>query len=256
MVYRAMAKEADLYTVRQMSSLSGVSVRTLHYYDGIGLLIPSSRSDAGYRLYGDADLARLHQIMLFRELEFSLADIRLILDAPDFDQCQALAQQIELLKMRRERIDLLIKMAKGIQERGVEAMGFEAFDKSKQEQYATQAKALWGGTPQWAEYEAKMKGEKRGSEAFMGEQLMLLFVPFGRMASDGSDPSCQDAQEQVSTIRAFITENFYTCTKEVLRSLGEAYGAGGDFTRNINEVAGPGAAEYAAEAIAAYCSEV
>jgi hypothetical protein len=151
---------------------------------------------------------------------------------------------------------LLIKMAKGIQERGVEAMGFEAFDKSKQEQYATQAKALWGGTPQWAEYEVKMKGEKRGSEAFMGEQLMLLFVPFGRMASDGSDPSCQDAQEQVSTIRAFITENFYTCTKEVLRSLGEAYGAGGDFTRNINEVAGPGAAEYAAEAIAAYCSEV
>ena len=131
-----------MYTVRQMSSLSGVSVRTLHYYDGIGLLIPSSRSDAGYRLYGGADLARLHQIMLFRELEFSLADIRLILDAPDFDQRQALAQQIELLKMRRERIDLLIKMAKGIQERGVEAMGFEAF-RSEERRVGKECRSRW-----------------------------------------------------------------------------------------------------------------
>ena len=95
-------------TVHEVSELAHVSVRTLHHYDKIGLLRPSARSEAGYRLYGDKDLARLRQIMLFRELEFSLTDIGAILDSPEFDRDKALDQQIELLELRRERIGNLI----------------------------------------------------------------------------------------------------------------------------------------------------
>ena len=95
-------------TVGQVSELAGVSIRTLRYYDKIGLLSPSSRSDAGYRLYSDDDLRRLQQILLFRELEFSLEDIRRVLDSPGFDRERALDQQVELLRMRRQHLDDLI----------------------------------------------------------------------------------------------------------------------------------------------------
>ena len=123
-------------TVREVSKLAGVSVRTLHHYDQIGLLRPSARSEAGYRLYDDADLLRLQHIMLFRELEFPLADIRRILDSPAFDQARALQQQIELLELRREHISDLIGLAKDLQAKGVGAMSFEAFDTSKLDAYA------------------------------------------------------------------------------------------------------------------------
>lgn len=241
-------------TVHEVSELAHVSVRTLHHYDKIGLLHPSERSDAGYRLYSDDDLARLQQIMLFRELEFPLADIRTILDSPDYDQDKALEQQIKMLELRREHIDSLIDMAKSMKAMGVRAVSFKPFDTSKLDEYAAQAKETWGKTPQWSEYEQKWADRPKEDEVAMGERLMKLFVPFGRMAADGSDPSCEEAQAQVAAIQAFITENAYTCTNEILASLGNAYGSGGDFTRNINAAAGSGAAEFAAAAVSVYCT--
>jgi DNA-binding transcriptional MerR regulator len=234
--------------------MAHVSVRTLHHYDSIGLLRPSARTDAGYRLYSDDDLVRLQQIMLFRELEFSLADIRAILDSPDFDRDRALEQQIRLLELRREHIDNLIDLAKATKAMGVGALSFKPFDTSKLDEYSAQAREAWGKTPQWAEYEQKRAGKTKEDEAAMGERLMRLFVPFGRMAAEGGDPSRAEAQAQVAAIQAFISENFYTCTNEILAGLGRAYGSGGDFTRNINDAAGPGAAEFAASAIEVYCA--
>jgi DNA-binding transcriptional MerR regulator len=244
----------DLLTVHEVSELANVSVRTLHHYDSIGLLVPSGRTEAGYRLYGESDLLRLHQIMLFRALEFPLADIRRILDSPDFDQRKALDQQIELLEMQRGHIDSLIDLAKAMRVRGVGAMSFKPFDTSKLDEYAAQAKQSWGKSPQWAEYEQKRAGKTKEDERAMGEQLMGMFVPFGKLAAAGADPACEEAQAQVAAIQSFISENFYTCTDEVLAHLGRAYGSGGDFTRNINDVAGAGAAEFAAAAVEAYCA--
>ena len=241
-------------TVHEVSELAHVSVRTLHHYDQIGLLQPSARSEAGYRLYGDEDLARLQQIMLFRELEFPLADIRAILDSPDYDQGRALEQQIELLELRREHIDNLIDLAKTMKTMGVRALSFKPFDTSKLDEYMAAAREAWGKTPQWAEYEQKWAGKTKEDEAAMGERLMRLFVPFGKLAAEGADPACEEAWAQVAAIQAFITENAYNCTNEILAGLGRAYGSGGDFTRNINEAAGPGAAEFAAAAIEAYCA--
>ena len=86
-------------TVKEVSNLTGVSIRTLHHYDKIGLLNPAKVTDAGYRLYDDASLCRLHAILLLRELQFPLKDIKQILDAPGFDTMEALEQQIELLEL-------------------------------------------------------------------------------------------------------------------------------------------------------------
>ena len=242
-------------TVHEVSELTGVSVRALHHYDEIGLLVPSERTEAGYRLYSDDDLVRLQQILLFREVEFSLADIRSVLDSPSFDQGRALEQQIELLELKRECIGKVIEMAKAMKAMGVRALSFEAFDTSKLEEYAAEAKASWGDTAQWAEYEAKRAGRTEEDERAMGEALMELFVPFGQMAADGADPACGEAQAQVAAIQAHITEHYYSCTNEILAGLGTMYGSGGDFTRNIDAAAGEGAAEFAAQAIAAYCAK-
>lgn len=237
-------------TVGQVSELAGVSVRTLRYYDRIGLLCPSSRTDAGYRLYSDEDLRRLQQILLFRELEFSLEDIRRVLDSPVFDRDRALAQQLELLRMRRQHLDDLIGLAESLRGKEGGTVSFEAFDTEGIDEYARRARQAWGETSAWGEFEERHAGYTHEQEADMGAGLMQLFVPFGEMAASGADPCCAQAQQQAAKVQAYITENYYTCTDEIFAQLGAAYGAGGEFTSNINAVAGEEAAEFAAAAIA------
>jgi len=243
-----------MLTVHEVSELAGISVRTLHHYDAIGLLEPHARTEAGYRLYDEQDLARLQQILLFRELEFPLAEIRRIIGSPDFDTGKALEQQLHLLELKREHIEKLINMAKAAMKGSVSAMSFEAFDTSKMDEYAKQAKAAWGNTPEWADYEKKREGRSMQDEAGLGNQLMELFKPFGTMAAQGASPASEDAQAQAAAIQAFISEHFYECSNETFAQLGATYGAGGDFTSNINAAAGAGAAEFAAEAIKRYCA--
>ena len=117
------------------------------------------------------------------------------------------------------------------------------------------ARSRWDRTPQWAEYEARWAGRTDAEKEDAGSRLMALFSPFARMRAEGADPSCDEAQRQVEKIRSFIDEHYYTCTTEVLDGLGEAYGAGGDFTRNIDAAAGPGAAEFASAAVRVYCEK-
>lgn len=237
-------------TVHEVSELAGVSIRTLQYYDNIGLLRPAVRTEAGYRLYGDDDLARLQQILLFRELEFPLKEIKRIVEAPGFDRRRALEQQLELLELKRERLEGIIQLAKDLME-GEGTMSFNAFDTSKIDEYAERAKAAWGETPQWEEYETKSAGRTAASEQALGNELLALFAPFGEMAAAGADPASNEALEHARAIQRFITEHYYTCTDEVFAQLGRAYGAGGDFTSNIDSAAGPGAAEFASRAVAA-----
>jgi len=117
-----------LNTVKEVSRLTGVSVRTLHHYDAIGLLKPTRVTDAGYRLYDDTALARLQTILLFRELQFPLKEIKEILDSPGFDPRDALEQQIRLLELQRQHLDTLISHARKIQTTGVTFMDFSPFD--------------------------------------------------------------------------------------------------------------------------------
>jgi DNA-binding transcriptional MerR regulator len=207
-------------------------------------------------MYGEGDLARLQQILLLRELEFPLRDIKAMLGSPVFDQTEALRQQVRLLELRRERIDRLIGLAKSMietgAETGVETMSFEAFDTSKIDEYAARARAAWGESPEWQDYEERRKGRTREDERAMGEALMRLFSPFGRMAAEGADPACEEAAAQARRIQDYISDHFYARSDEVFLQLGRTYGSGGDFTRNIDAAAGDGTGAFAMRAIEAY----
>ena len=241
-----------MMTVHKVSKLTGLSVRTLQYYDGIGLLPPAEYTEAGYRLYDDAAIERLQQIMLFRELEFPLKEIRRILDSPDFDRNKALEQQIALLTLKREHIDNLIRMARTVKLTGGVTMDFEAFDRKKLEEYAQQARTTWGATAEYKEFERKNSGKTPAQIKETGNGLMALLAEYGAM-KDG-DPSATQAQALTRRVQEYITENYYTCTNQVFAQLGKMYGSGGEFTENIDKTGGPGTAAFAAEAIRIYCA--
>ncbi|MGN1021142.1 MAG: MerR family transcriptional regulator [Aristaeellaceae bacterium] len=243
-----------MMTIGEMSRISHLSVRTLRHYDRIGLLRPCGATEAGYRLYDEDALKRLHTILLFRELEFPLADIRRILDTPGFDPLQALETQITLLTMRREHLDNLIALARGMKLKGLNhmSMNFDAFDTRKLDDYAAQAKAAWGSTPAYREFEQKQAARTPGEDADLGQQLMAMLVAFGQRRR--IDPACEEAQAMVQQLRDFLTANFYNCTLPILGSLADMYDGGGDFTRNIDHAAGEGAASFLARAMRAYCN--
>ena len=240
-----------MMTVHEVSRLAGVSIRTLQYYDKIGLLRPTGYTDAGYRLYDDTDLERLQHILLFRELEFPLKEIKAILNSPDFDRSKALEQQIKLLQLKKEHIENLINFALGIKMMGVRNMDFKAFDRSKLDEYSKRAKELYENTPEYKEMEEKQKNRTREEDQLLADRFMLLFKEAGEMRN--TDPASPKAQDLVKRIQNYITENMYTCSNTILRSLGKMYSGGGDFTKNIDEYGGEGTAEFVDHAIQIYC---
>lgn len=238
-----------MLTVNQVSKLTGVSIRALHHYDAIGLLRPAAVTDAGYRLYDDTSLAQLAQIMLFRELEFPLAEIKRILSSPAYDANEALRDQLKLFELRRERLNEIIEQTKAMLEKGEKTMDFSAFKHEEYERYAREAKEKWGNTPEYAEYEAKLKKNGAAAMGSAGEKLMQRFAEFGALR--GGDPAGDEAQAAVCGLQAFITENFYNCTDEMLAGLGEVYAADERFRKNIDAAGGEGTAEFVRDAIRA-----
>ncbi|MGN0423976.1 MAG: MerR family transcriptional regulator [Acetatifactor sp.] len=242
-----------MMTVHQVSKLTGVSIRTLQYYDTIGLLKPDGYTEAGYRLYDDSSLERLQQILLFRELEFPLKEIRGILNAPNFDRNKALEQQIELLTLKKEHLENLINFARGIQWLGVKKMDFTAFDTRKIDEYSKRAREQWGETPEYREFEEKAKNWTTNDETAMMNDFMQIFAEFGQMKE--LEPGCEQVQQKVKALQNYISEHFYQCSKEILACLGKMYSGGGEFTENIDSVGGPGTADFTAKAIEIYCGK-
>ncbi|MBQ2604159.1 MAG: MerR family transcriptional regulator [Acutalibacteraceae bacterium] len=236
-----------MMSVKQISEHTGISIRTLHYYDSIGLLKPTKVSESGYRYYDDTALERLEQILLFKELEFSLRDIKEILDAPNFDKTKALEKQIELLTMKKEHLENVIIFAKKLKEKGIKAVDFKVFDTKKLDEYSAAAKEQYGNTKEYKQFEEKQKNRTPAEAAEKGQQMMKLFEQLGEMkhlpVQDNS------VQRQIEKIRDFISENFYDCSNSILGGLGKMYAAGGEFTENIDAYSGKGTAEFAAKAI-------
>ena len=242
-----------MMTVNEVSKLTGVSIRTLQYYDKIGLLKPAEYTESGYRLYDDAALEKLQQILLFRELEFPLKDIKDIVNRSDFDKTKALEQQIELLELKREHIKNLLTMCKYLKKRGVRYLNFTAFDSSIIDEYSKKAKEQWGQTPEYKEFAEKSKNWTKEYETGLMNDFMKIFEEFGTMKE--MDPSAEEVQAQVKKVQDFITENMYTCSNDILRGLGAGYAAGGEFTENIDKMGGKGTAEFIYEAIKVYCGK-
>ena len=195
-----------MMTVSEVSRLTGVSIRTLQYYDKIGLLHPSGHTEAGYRLYDDTALAALQQILLFREMEFPLKDIRQIMTQPGFDREKALTQQMELLTLKKQRLENLIDLARRMQQTGGKPMDFTAFDTTKLEEYAHQAKQAWGATPEYQEFEGKSAKRTPQESNTINAQLMAIVAAFGTLQTrPAQDPA---VQAQVKTLKDFITRHY------------------------------------------------
>ena len=240
-----------MMTVNEVSKLTGVSIRTLQYYDTIGLLPPTEYTEAGYRLYDDTAMERLQQILLFRELEFPLKEIKRIIDSPDFNRSKALEQQMKLLTMKKEHLEGLISFARKIKETGVNKMDFQVFNTTKMDEYTKKAKEQWGQTAEYKEYEEKTGKQSPEAQKQALQNFMLIFVEFGKMTD--KKPEDSDVQLKVKVLQDYITDHFYKCSNEILKGLGELYASGGEFTENIDKAAGDGTAVFVAKAIDVYC---
>ncbi len=243
------------YTVKAVADLAGVSVRTLHHYDEIGLLRPAAVTPSGYRQYADADLERLQQILFFRELGFELAAIRQILDRPGYDKRIALATHRELLVKKKERLETLIRSV----ERTIDAYErgspmdqqemFEGFDEAQLAEWKAEAAERWGRERVERSYKQWNRLSKDDQKAMVkagweAEHALALMMDQG--------PDAPAVQAQIAARRQAITDNFYECSLEIWRGLGEMYVEDERFKRRYESVK-PGLAAFLRDAIRIYC---
>lgn len=241
--------------INEVAKLTGVTVRTLHYYDKIGLLKPSEVTEAGYRLYNQKCLEVLQQILFFRELDFPLNEIREIMQNPTYDKEEALIKQKDLLLKKRKRLDNLIQLVSDTIE-GVNDMSFEAFDmeeieKTKNE-YAQEIKERWGKTDAYAESQKKTGSYGKAQWNELNEAGNQILSEFAKIKD--TDPASAEAQELVKKWQDYISKYFYHCTNEILSGLGLMYTGDERFTKNIDKN-GEGTALFLSKAIAIYCGE-
>lgn len=249
--------------VKEVAELVGVSVRTLHHYDQIGLLKPEFVSPAGYRLYTDHNLERLQQILFFKEIGFELHEIKEILDSPGFDRREALLTHRELLLEKKNRLEKIVHTV----EKTIKAMEgeiimdkkemFSGFDMQEiekhQARYAEEIRQKYGDSPAYQESMKKTAGYNKDDWArIMGETGRIYQTIADLMDKGPADPEVQQA---VAEWRQHITDNFYNCTPEIFRGLGDLYVDDPRFTANIDKMK-PGLAEFLREAMHVYCDNL
>lgn len=228
--------------IKEFAEMTGVSIRTLHYYDQIGLLQPARvDKNTGYRYYDEASLLRIQQILFYRELDFSLKDIGSILSSPDFDEQQALSEQRQLLCLKKQRLERLI-VAIDAATKGKTDM--QAFDNQKFEQYRDEVKERWGNTQAYAEFQQKGKQDCNALTAGMD----AIMAEFAACKAQGYAPSSAAVQALVKKLQNYITAHFYHCTDAILAGLGEMYVADDRFRANIDRH-GDGNADFIRQAI-------
>lgn len=249
----------DVYKIKQVAELAGVSVRTLHHYDEIGLLKPELAPN-GYRLYSEDDFVKLQQILFFKELDFPLDEIKQILNHTDFDHVDTLQKHKRLLEVKKNRLEKIIKTVedtlhslKGGNKMSKEKM-FDSFSMKEieehQKKYEKEVEERWGETDAYAESARRTKNYKeedwRRIHERSGEitQMFISSMPLG--------PDSDEAQVACEAHRQHMTESFYTVTLEIYRGLAEMYVADERFTKNIDK-AKDGLAAFMREAMIVYC---
>lgn len=251
-------KEGDFrmqLSISQTAKLMGISVRTLHYYDEIDLLKPSKVTEAGYRYYGEEALACLQQILFYRELDFSLKDIKLILAKTDYDRKLTLENHKELLLLKQKHLQNLIMLVDETLKGDIK-MEFELFDTNEIEEakqkYAQEVKKKWGNTPAYKESTEKSNGYSKKDWDEISKEADGIFRSFA-MNMD-KKPADANVQKIVHSWQEHITKYYYHCTKDILAELGEMYVADHRFTNNIDKF-GKGTAKFMSDAIKIYCAK-
>ena len=238
--------------IKEFAEFTGVSVRTLHYYDEIGLLKPAFVDDCtGYRFYDEGSLLRMQEILFYRELDFSLNSIKEILLSPGYDKNKALKEQKHLLTLKKERLERLISAIDDAV-KGENIM--KAFDNSEFEKYKAETKEKWGKTSAYKEYETKTKDYSKPKWNGLADEMNQIMAKFALCLKNGETPDSVGAQELVKTLQTHISNNYYLCTNEILAGLGELYINDERFKKNIDKHA-EGTAEFICEATKVYCSK-
>lgn len=236
--------------IKEFAQFTGVSVRTLHYYDEIGLLPPAYVDQhTGYRYYDEESLLRMQEILFYRELDFSLKSIGEILSSPDYDKTKALNEQKNLLMLKKERLERLILAVDGAM-KGENVMC--AFDNSEFENYKAEAQERWGKTDAYKEHAEKTKDYSKDKWNNLAEEMNDLMAEFAVSMKNGLQPDSPEVQNQVKMLQNHITANYYHCTNEILAGLGQMYVADERFKNNIDKH-GDGTAEFIREGIEIYC---
>lgn len=244
------------YSVGQVAGFAGVTVRTLHHYDEIGLLVPSERSHAGHRRYGDEDLDRLQQILFYRELGFPLDEVAALLDDPETDPRAHLRRQHELLTARIEKLQ---KMAAAV-EHAMEArtMGinltpeekFEVFGDKDPEEHAEEAERRWGGTEAYAESQRRAARYTKDDWKRMQAEVASWGERYDTLMEAGEPATGERAMDMAEEHRQHISQWFYDCSYEIHQGLGEMYVSDERFKEFYDSMR-PGLAEHLRDAITA-----
>ena len=241
--------------IRAFAELTGVSVRTLHYYDEIGLLNPAETDPVnGYRFYDRENLAQMQEILFYRELDFPLKEIHVLMTSPNHNRTHALTAQKHLLVLKKARLERMIAALddalKG-DEPNMKAFGNHEFE-AQRTKYANEAKAKWGHTDAYRESEQKAAGRSKSDWNDINAGMDAIIAQFTACMQSGAAPDSPEAQALVKKWQDHITANHYTCTKEILAGLGMMYTADPRFTANMDRH-GAGTAAYMSAAIAVYC---
>lgn len=241
--------------INEVAKLTGITVRTLHYYDEIGLLKPSEITATGYRIYDNQCLELLQQILFLRELDFSLNDIKDIIQNKNYNKNDALQKQKELLIKKRDRLNSLITLLNSTI-KGENDMSFKQFDMTEIEntkkEYAKEVKERWGQTSAYAESEKKTANYDSEKWGMINEEGSSILKEFSAIRNEQCDS--EKAQELIAKWQNYITKNFYKCTNKILSCLGMMYVGDQRFTENIDKN-GKGTAEFMSKAIAYYCNK-
>ena len=235
--------------IKEFAEFTGVSVRTLHYYDEIGLLKPA-RIDktTGYRFYDENSLLRMQEILFYRELDFPLKSIGEILSSSNYNKTKILQEQKQMLIMKKERLERLIAAIDDA-EKGENVM--KAFDNSEFEKYKAEAQERWGNTDAYQEHAQKTRNYGKDKWNGLVADMDAIFHEFAICMKNGNTPNAEESQSLVKKLQDHINENYYTCTNEILSGLGQMYIADERFQNNIDKHA-EGTAAYVSEAIACY----
>jgi DNA-binding transcriptional MerR regulator len=237
------------HSVGQVAAFAGVTVRTLHHYDEIGLLSPSGRSHAGHRRYEDADLDRLQQILYYRELGFPLDEIAVLVSDPDADPMEHLRRQHSVLT---ERIERLRKMAAAV-ERAMEArklgvnltpeQKFEVFGDHDPEQYAEEVEQRWGHTEAYRESQLRTASYTKEDWLRIQAEADDINTRVAALMDSGAEPTSEAAMDLAEEHRQHICRNFYDCTYHIHSCIAEMYVNDERFTTNIDAIK-PGMAAF------------
>jgi DNA-binding transcriptional MerR regulator len=246
------------YTVSQLATMAGVSVRTLHHYDQIGLLKPAGRTEAGYRLYGEQELLRLQQILFFKELDMPLGEVRQILDDPGFDQVTALEQHRQALQRRMKRLTrLLTTIDRTIDRLTEDEMTltdeelYEGFTTEQIERYKREAREMYD--PALVQ-ESQRRVKKMSRAQWQAVKAEGEVVTTGLAALADREPGDPEVQALIARHHAWI-ESFYPCSAEVYRGLGQGYVEHPEF-RAFYEKVRPGLADFMSAAMNHYADQV